>query len=766
MFKRTHVALVYLFIFFGLAVSSCAPVKFTKSEEIQVVVDDTKSVQCNPKINDNLMKYTYSDNTNPRIASQCVPSANVTYQWTVKNAAGQIINTVIPGLTGANPSSINFRHLGVGSYYVFLKATDDTGVLSAYNSSVPLEFTVPGSPGTLACDPKLNSTYTSVVVGSSDPNPALAANCSPVAQTYNWKVYKGSSGSTEVVVPNLSGASSTPDFKSLGDGEYRIYLYATLTNAPSWQSSSPLNVKVTSGGQPPSDPIKCNPRINGSLTSLTLTPSSANPLISANCLPSSVQYNWTVTKNGQTVVVSGLSGANSNPNFLANGQGTYLIYLTASKPGVQSWTATAPLMLVVESGNPQLTLNCAPRLNNTYVSMNIPITGANPTVSSGCNPSNVAHVWTVTKNGQAIALPISGASSTPNFTGAGLGTYLIYLTASSPNYNTYVSPSPLEVTVSQGGSNVRHVTYTKQVLTTDNKVDILLVVDDSASMLSDNLKLAQKMQGFVNDLTNSGLDWQMCSTITRAQLVGGAYYWGASRNWVNYLGSPKWILKLGATDPYAIFTQTIEQIGAGWADTDDERAIKAAYWHAEYASSNNCYRSDASLAVIILSDEDERSVGGNSDYQYYYGEYKALDADDYPQAYINKIKQKFGSKKPVSVNSIIVKPRDTTCMTTQDAGGLKSHYGYKYKELSDMTQGYVGSICDSDYSQSLYYFKDKIKQSLSSIPLECAPVGQVSVSITPVMGTVTTTIVNNTLVFNPVIPSGRTVTVGYDCPMN
>jgi hypothetical protein len=297
-------------------------------------------------------------------------------------------------------------------------------------------------------------------------------------------------------------------------------------------------------------------------------------------------------------------------------------------------------------------------------------------------------------------------------------------------------------------------------------VDILLVVDDSNSMLPENTRLAQKLQGFVNDLTNSGLDWQMCSTVTRAQTVNNVLYWGASKNWVGYVGSPAWILKLGATDPYSIFTNTINQIGAGWAGTDDERAIKAAIAHADYSTYNTCYRNDASLAVIILSDEDERSIGGNMALQYYYAEWKALEADDYPQAFVNKIKQRFGPKKPVSVNSIIVKPGDATCMASQDAGGAKSHYGYKYKELSNLTQGYVGSICDADYSQSLYYFKDKIKQSLSSIPLECAPVGAVSVAITPAMGGVTSQVVNNTLNFSPAIPAGRTVTIEYDCAVN
>jgi len=481
-----------------------------------------------------------------------------------------------------------------------------------------------------------------------------------------------------------------------------------------------------------------------------------------------VQYNWTITKNGNPISVPALAGANSNPDILSLGIGTYLVYLTASAPNYSTWNTTTPLMLVVDNNaGGGVTLNCAPRLNSNSVAITIATNGSNPLVTSGCNPATATHTWMVFKDGQPVTISgLAGASSTPAFIAAGLGTYYIYLTATAPGYNAYVSPSPLEVTVAQATSNVRTVTFSKAVQPTDNKVDILVVVDDSNSMSPENTKLAQKLQGFVSGLASSGLDWQMCATVTHAQLVSGTMFWGLSRNWTGYIGSPQWILNQGASDPYGIFTNTMTAIGAGWANTDDERAIKAAWWNVEYNPYNSCYRSDASLAVIILSDEDERSVGGDSSQQYYSGEFQLLEGDDQAYGYVNKIKQTFGLQKRVSANSIIVKPGDTACMASQDAGGSKSHYGYKYNELSNLTGGYVGSICDDDYSSNLYYFKDRIVNSLASIPLECAPVGPITVAITPAMGAVGTQVVNNTLVFSPAIPAGRTVVVQYNCPRN
>ncbi len=749
-----------LFLFIVLVINSCAPVKFSKSNNVPL--KPTLSIECTPRINATLTSFTYSDSTKPDIVSDCLPALDVTYEWTAKRADGTIVSNVY-GLNGMNPLQVDFQSFGPGSYYVYLTATDNLNVKNPYVSVTPLEFIVPGGPlSQLVCDPKLNETLISVSVAANDVNPRVSSNCNVTAQNYTWNVFRNN---VRVVIPMLIGAeSNNPDFKSLGVGEYKVYLFATATGFTAWASTDPLVVNIIDTD--PSGEILCNPRINGDQTNLTLTSSSPNPLISANCVPTDVQYSWTVVKNGQTISMPVLSGANSNPHFVSYGEGVYLVYLTASRSGYQSWTTTEPLILNVDGEPSPLTLNCSPRLNNEFVSMTIATNAANPNVTSRCNPETVNHSWTVVKNGQTIQLPdLNGSASTPNFTGQGEGTYLVYLTATSPGYNTYVSPSPLEIVVQNSDPIVRKVIFSKDVKLSDNKVDILLVVDDSNSMLPENQKLAQKLKGFVDDLSQSGLDWQFCATVTRAQNINGSAFWGASKNWVNYVGSPKWVLKLGATDPYAIFTNTINQIGAGWADTDDERAIKAAYSHVQYSNNNNCHRAEASLAVIILSDEDERSIGGNKAFQYYWSEWKTLEAEDSPSGFVAKVKQTLGQNKSLTVNSIIVKPEDAACMASQDASGAKSHYGYKYQELSQLTQGYTGSICDADYSQSLYYFKDKIKRSISSIPLDCAPVGEINVVLTPTMQGVTTQVVNNTLIFNPEIPAGRNIKVEYNCPV-
>lgn len=747
---------------------ACAPVKFTKSETLKVdeIVAGT-SISCSPRISPNLLTYTYAATGNPSLLSNCTVS-NLNYEWVIKRADASVVSVSIANLSGANPTNVDLRVLGEGIYYIFLTARDPSGSIAPHTSTTPLELVVPGAGtgNSLTCDPKLNGNLTSVTLNSTDSNPTVSANCSPAAGSYIWSATKD--GST-ITIAGLSGDSSSPNIKSYGAGVYRISLYATASGSAHWQTTVPLTITVNADPQPQPQ-ILCNPKINGTLNTITVTSTTNNPLISANCAPSDVSYSWRVTKGGANISVPALNDANSNPDFSALGNGTYLIYLTASKSNYTSWNTTNALTINVEnSGAPNLTIDCSPRLNSDSTAITITSATGNPTLNANCVPNSVTYSWTVFRGGSSVAINgIGGATSTPDFLSAGLGTYLIYLTAQQAGYNAYTIPTPLEVTVGTVVTPTRRVTYAKDVTVTDNKVDIVLIVDDSNSMLPDNRKLAERLQGFVNNLSSQSIDWQMCSTVTRSQDVSnnGVYYWGASRNWVDYLGSPKWILKAGAADPYAIFTKTIDAIGAGWAGTDDERGIKAAYWHAEYSAYNNCYRSDASLSVIMISDEDVRSVGGDSAQVYYAGELKSLEADDLPQAFVNKIKQKFGLEKRFTVNSIIVKPGDTACMAAQDSGGAKSHYGKYYAELSSLTNGFAASICDSDYSQNLNYFRDRIVSSLASIPLECAPVGGVDVTVTPAVAGMSTRIENNAIVFAPAVPAGHHIDVGYDCPRN
>lgn len=521
--------------------------------------------------------------------------------------------------------------------------------------------------------------------------------------------------------------------------------------------------------------INCSVYFNSHISSVTVASAAANPDVHADCTPTNVNLNWTVRNLGGTAVtVNGLSGANSTAaDFYSLGAGTYSVTVHATAPNYNDFTSNPITAVVQTAGPPAVTsIACTVQINGGTA----PITVAsgsptNPHVTAACNPSAGSYVWTVTQGANTVTVPgLTGFDSTPSFPTMPPGVYQIYLHVSQSGYLPYDTTTPLQVTVSSPTTHV--VTTTKNVTAQNNQLDILLVLDDSKSMYNDNQRLAGRLQGFVDNLTTAGFDWQMCTTVTNAQaLTSGSstLYWGASNFWSGNPGSPQYILKSGTSNLSTIFSNTITQIGAGWEGTDDERGIKAAYWHLyngdpNVAGTSGCYRKDAGLAMIFISDEDERSIGGDPTQQYYVGEYKVLDTDDYPQTLINQVKSIFGTSKRFVANSIIVRPGDTACMAAQDAEDSKSHYGTKYAELSSLTGGYTASICASDYANSLEYFKNSIVTQMQSLTLDCTPVGSAPVVTVSPSIAYTYSLNGSSIVFSPAIPAGHTIQVQYNCP--
>jgi hypothetical protein len=350
----------------------------------------------------------------------------------------------------------------------------------------------------------------------------------------------------------------------------------------------------------------------------------------------------------------------------------------------------------------------------------------------------------------------------------------------SPTVTPTGSPSPSGSPTPS--ATPRTVTYSEVVPTNPNKVDILLVIDDSGSMKPDQLKLASKLSSFANLLESQSvpMDWQMCVTVTRAQLISNSYYWGASVNWVGYSptpGTPQYVLKKGTSNLNNIFYQTINAIGAGVPGSGDERGIKAAYHHfyngePGVSGTSGCYRSGSAVSVIVISDEDERSVGGDcSRIKRNMNEDPAtcfpLEAADMPANLLTQAKSTFGTNVRFTFNSIVV--ADSACEKVQDETldeqGLRSpsHMGYKYIETSNLTNGGIGSICADDFSTNLNLFKDKIVNSVSSLTLECAPVAGTLVVAIDGVTTTAYTLTGANLKFNSAVVEGKRVTMTYKC---
>lgn len=300
----------------------------------------------------------------------------------------------------------------------------------------------------------------------------------------------------------------------------------------------------------------------------------------------------------------------------------------------------------------------------------------------------------------------------------------------------------------------RTVTQNLFVTPALNAVDVILVIDDSSSMKEDQSKLANRMNGLISDLESLKVDYQVCITST-----DNKYYAGSPIKWS---GTNSVIMNKSTPNKNKVFVNTINSLGAEWSS--DERGIRAVNLMLANFKNTGCMRAESTLTTILISDEDERSVGGNKSLSN--TQYEPLEASDMPNnliANIHKAFDKTGYVKPFLWNSIIVKPGDTSCMAIQDAQSSPAFYGKLYAELSNKTGGYTGSICASDYTNNLKIIKERTVNSMPGMKLQCVPLSNPTVTFDKPVST-TVTLAGDELKFSPVVPEGVTIRAVYTCP--
>lgn len=247
-------------------------------------------------------------------------------------------------------------------------------------------------------------------------------------------------------------------------------------------------------------------------------------------------------------------------------------------------------------------------------------------------------------------------------------------------------------------------------------VDILFVVDNSGSMQEEQVGIGNKIGGFLDKIKN--LNWQIAITTTddrtSTPITGDTNRpWGDGqfRPFDSNSGS-QYILsasQVSLSDAQSKLSNAI-QMGIGGSGT--ERGINATYRAVERSvqagPQKDFFRSNAKLAVVVISDEDECSTGLS-------GCPSASADKSNPQNLISQIQNTLGPNKGFSFHSIIAIPGDSSCTTGGNAGNV-------YKSLSNLTSGVVSSVCSSDYSTPLSSIGSRVVELVNSVTLSCKPV--------------------------------------------
>ena len=304
----------------------------------------------------------------------------------------------------------------------------------------------------------------------------------------------------------------------------------------------------------------------------------------------------------------------------------------------------------------------------------------------------------------------------------------------------------------------RNLTSKSTIISIENspaKVDILFVVDDSGSMKPYQTRLSTGFNNFISSISN--LDWKIAFTTTsnhvttRGNSQGPHGLFVQLRNSTSIIPDSFYITSLNS-NAQNIFKYTIQSIGTAGSGREvgiqtTFQAIKRYYQcqtTPSWANQNgygcddilkskpnkDFFREDASLAVILISDEDENSNG------------ESLTSENQYMNLSTRIKSTFfDQNKKFVFNSIVTVGNINTGnpSSIQNCVSAEIHsIGYKYPgyvgcnyiKLSQLTGGDIVNIQSSNYITGLRNFSRNIHQrTAKTLTLECTPQSSVPISV-------------------------------------
>ena len=211
-----------------------------------------------------------------------------------------------------------------------------------------------------------------------------------------------------------------------------------------------------------------------------------------------------------------------------------------------------------------------------------------------------------------------------------------------------------------------------------DKVDILLVVDNSCSMAPYQSELASNFQSFIQFFVDVDVDYHIGVTTTTVTepWAGGS----CTQQDISRIPEPGHLVFDKFIDPE---TNNAEQLFAqlvnvGTCGSGSEMGLEAAALALGPEADADFLREDAELSLIFVSDEQDGSpLGVNS----YLNEYRAAKPD--------------GGRESMDVSALVVTERNS-CNNQQLQAGASE--GSRYVDVANQSGGVIGNICSDDFA--------------------------------------------------------------------
>lgn len=315
------------------------------------------------------------------------------------------------------------------------------------------------------------------------------------------------------------------------------------------------------------------------------------------------------------------------------------------------------------------------------------------------------------------------------------------------------------------------------VSTTNDKMDILFVVDNSGSMQAFQQNLANNFNSFIQQFLTKNFDFQIAVTTTDAYLALPQFdnnnSYSKFKDGVGNTHSRVFVINPKTPNLQQTFITNVLQ---GMNGSGDERAFSSMKAALKDPQNAGFPRPNAYLSVIILSDEDDFSDETRPEYSWLSGGVADHNYQDPKLESVQSYKGFFDSltnSQPglprYSVSVITV--ADQNCLTSHLAQTTATIIGKRYIDLAQLTNGVIGSLCDASYAKSLTAIQQNIIELGTQFYLDRVPVvSSISVAVNgqsiandPTNGWTYDPVANSIIFHGNAVPSsGASISVNFD----
>ncbi len=217
----------------------------------------------------------------------------------------------------------------------------------------------------------------------------------------------------------------------------------------------------------------------------------------------------------------------------------------------------------------------------------------------------------------------------------------------------------------------------------NNEVDILFIVDDSASMAEEQEALSAGFEDFIGNMVDTATDFHLGVISTSFEY--------ANPNRGQLIGTPAF---LTVNDDYVAGFQ--DRVGIGTGGSDKEKGLEAAAYALSPTLLGGAHagfiRPEASLLIVVVSDEedcsDDAALEGQPPDTCYTRKDDLVPVEEYVDAFQN-----------MKVNKDMVQ---LAAIVGIDDGCPDAFVGTRYLELAGYTRGVVGNICSTDWGGIMF----------------------------------------------------------------